>query len=277
MAKKLKRKKKGNKSTIKTGNLINILKKVYLNGAIEECILNIRKGTGKITAVDITNSMIVMVSGKITGKKTSGEFGLGNIDLLSKFVSTIEDSDVPFKLTRNRLIISSKDSRRRLEYILTQPDLIATRFQQEDEDESPYEKILSLMEYRAEITNSFLKDFLKYIGMLKTKEVILNYDGDEVSILCGTSDDYRIELKSDSEVERIGKAKGKGFSIKVDGEYLSKIFSVIEPDEDDLPILSFAKDKPLMIQEHSESENVWVLVPLTDLEEEGYDEEDEDE
>lgn len=258
-------------SLLKTGSFTNILKKVYLGGAIEECILEIRKGYGSITAVDITNSMIVISSNRIGNRKVSGEFGLGNIDLLSKFISTIDDRSIPFKITRNKLIISSKDSRKKLEYILTQPDLIATRLHQEDDDESPYDKISAMMQYTTEIPISFLKDFLKYIGMLKTKEVIVKYSDNKISILCGTSDDYRIQLKSESGVKKIGKKKKKkeNFSIKIDGDYLSKIFSVIEPDDDDPPLMSFAKDKPIMIQEKSEAiNNVWVLVPLTDIERE---------
>lgn len=277
MAKKLKTRDKS--EVVKISNLNNMIKKVHLGGAIEECILEVDKGYGSITAVDITNSMIVVINDKIMSKKVSGTFGLGNLELLTKFLSTIEDESASFKMKRNKIIIERKDSQRKLDYLLTQPDLIATRFQKEDkEEDAPYEKIAKMMTHSVELNESFTKDLLKYTGLLKTKELTLKYSDGKLSVICGTSDDYRIELKTESDVEQKKKKGSSGdFSIKVDGEYLSRIFSVIDIDEDDPPVLSLAKDKPITIEEKSEdNENVWILVPLTDVEEEEESEPDGD-
>ena len=58
-------KKKKKKSTIRTRNFLNMLKQVHLNGILEECILKVKKGKGKIEAVDMTNSLIVISKNSI--------------------------------------------------------------------------------------------------------------------------------------------------------------------------------------------------------------------
>jgi len=256
------KKKKKKKSIVKTKKLLSMLKKVHLGGIFDECILKIKKGKGEIIAVDITNSMIVMANGSIMSGGVSGVFGLGNLELLVKFLSSIEEEKVPFKSSRNYFTIRRTDNKRRLDYLLTQTELIATRFDEEDEEETPYNKLNKMMKQSINLNGSFAKDFLTYIGLLKTKQVTMMYDGSEnVSFICGSSEGHKFEIQPDSKVEQ---EDGKEFQIKINGEHLSRILSAIDFDEEELPVLSFAKNKPIMIEEGSIA---WVLVPIIDIEE----------
>ena len=261
--KKKKKKKKGT-TVIRVKNFLNMLKKVHLGGVFEECIIEVVKGSGKITAVDITNSMIVISKRRVMSKDVTENFGLGNLELLVKFLSSIEDEKMILKASNNQLTIKRKDSQRKLDYLLTQPGLIATRFQEDDDEESPYEKIDNMMEFSIALPESLTKDFLTYISLLKTKEIVLNYNSDTgLSFICGSSDDHQFELRPDTEVEERGDSESEEFSININGEHLSKIFSVIEFDEEEPPTLSFAEDKPIMIEEGG---TAWVLVPIVDIE-----------
>ena len=257
------KKQKDKKQIVRSNLFLDMLKRIYLGGIFEECVLNIKKGKGEVTAVDITNSMIVISKKRIMPKNIINEFGLGNLELLIKFLSSIEDNKMQFQTTENSLILMRPDGKRKLNYLLTQTELIATRFQEEDEEEAPYNKISKMMKHRINITNSFAKDFLVYIGLLKTKEIMLEYDGHEnVLFTCGSSEDHQFELQLESKVE---DGDTKGFTIKLNGEHLSKILSVINFDEEQLPVLSFAKNKPIMIEEGG---TAWVLVPIIGIEEE---------
>ena len=89
--------KRTTKNTIKTDPLLNMLKQIHLGGLIEECVLKIKDGVAKVEAVDITNSLIIICKKTIMGKDISVDLGLGNIGILIKFLSTIDNDKLIFK------------------------------------------------------------------------------------------------------------------------------------------------------------------------------------
>jgi hypothetical protein len=191
--------------------------------------------------------------------------GLGNIGLLIKFLSTIDNDKLLFKYNDTNFGLKKPNGRRKLNYLLTNPELIATQLQADDKKKKdPYKKMKRMMEQQVELTESFIKDFLSYIGLLKTKDVSLEFDGDEELIfICGGTNDHKFELALSTEVE--GEEKSDGFNIKVNGEYLANVLSAINFNNDSPPILSFVEDKLIMIENDGAA---WALVPLADSEEE---------
>ena len=259
------------KSIIKTKNFLNTLKRVYLGGIIEECVLEINKGKCLIEAVDMTNHLIVLIEKSIMSKDVDKtNLGIGNMDILIKFLATIEDDKLAFRKRRNKIFMQRGDRKRSLEYLLTDEELISTRLNIGDggkkEKENTKKKIAEMMDYSVELTQSFIKDFLSYIGFLKTKSVMIKYNSkkDQVLFTCGSINDHRFRLILDSSVET--SESDDIFGIKVNGDYLSRILSVMNfsGGEDEPPTLSFAKEKPIMIEYEGA---VWALLPL-DLEEE---------
>jgi len=261
-------KKKKKKSTIRTRNFLNMLKQVHLNGILEECILKVKKGKGKIEAVDMTNSLIVISKNSIMSKDVTTTLGLGNLELLIKFLSTLEEDKVIFNEKKKddyKFFIQRADSRRKLEYLLTGTDLIATKLETEKKGRSTYKKMTEMMDYNVELTSTFIKDFLSYISLLKTKNVLMKYNPkkEKISFVCGSSNEHRFRLTLSNSVE--GNEEDKGFNIKINGEYLSRIFSVIDFNEDEPPKLSFADEKPIMVED---GKTAWALIPIEELEEE---------
>lgn len=262
MAKKLKRRgeKKKSKKAIKTSGLVNLLKRVYLNGIFKECVLDIDKGTGRVEAVDITNSMIVVCSGRVGSKDITEELGLGNVELLINFLSTIDDEEMKSAYDTNTWTIQRSDGRRKLDYLLTNSDLIVTNINlDEEEDEDVYEKMSGMMEYKAELTATLIKDFTKFISLLTTKDVKIDFDGeDKLNFILGAPEDHQIQITLNAEIE--GES-GDGFEVTINGEHLKHVFSVIEYDDDDPPTISFADDETPVMVENGES--AWFLQPLT--------------
>jgi len=255
------------KGKIKTGNFLSMLKRVYLGGIIDEVLLTVEEGYGKIEAVDLTNSMIVVSEGKILSKGASITLGLGNLEILVKFLSSFEGEKVLFEKRKNKFIIKRSDSRRRMEYLLSDEEMIATRIDVKDsikkkkEKKSPKKKIKGMMRYKVELNQSFIKDFLTYIGFLKTKNLVIKYDSDlnKVVFICGSSNEHQFRLIQNNEVESITEEESSSFDLRINGEFLSKVFSVIEFSDDELPILYFAKDKPIVVES---KKTVWSLIPM---------------
>lgn len=260
------RNKKGKKGdvTVKSQTFADMLRQVNLGGTIQECVLEVKKGKGVIEAVDMTNAIIVSTKAKIMGKDISQKFGLGNLELLIKFLQTIDDTNVQFKTSDLYFTLKRKDGRRKLEYLLTQPDLIATKIYEKDKKgRSVYEVYVGMTTHRAELTSTFIKDYLNYVGMLKTKDTTLRFDED-LTFICGGEDDHQFELVLSSEVE----GDDESFENKINGEHFAKVLGTLDFDEDEPPVILFADGTPVVIEE---SNTIWALVPLYEVQEEEND------
>lgn len=254
--------------TIKSSSLLLLLKNVFLGGLLEECLMEVKNGVAKIEAIDITSSVIVIGSAKIIKDKDFNfSFGLGNIELLIKFLSSIEDNKIMLSVKENIMTIKKKDNLRKLNYLLTNQELISTKLEEnEDEDKTPYiKKIIKALHNNIPLSKEFIKDYMSFVGMLKNKNTSLNFDGEEtVSFTCGINEDNTFELKLKDKVVKEKKNR-EAFTIKINGEYLSKVFNAIDFDDEEPAVLRFAKNKPIMIENKS---MYWTLIHLSDAENE---------
>lgn len=262
------RDKGGDGATIATGGLLRLLRHCHLGGVLEEFVLNVENGKGTVEAVDMTNSLIVISRQRVMGKGTDATLGLGNIDLLIRFLSSMEEEKaLAMKITANKLSITRGKGMRRLDYLLTQADLVGTRLiLDDDEDENPYDKFNDMMQYEVKLREDFIKDFLSYIGILATKDVVLKYDGGmrfQVTFICGGAEDHQAKLVLQNEAEG-GDDEEEEFELQLNGEHFARILSVIEYDDKKPPTLKFAEGKPMMIIVKDTS---WALMPITKEEE----------
>ena len=238
--------------------ILNILKNCYLGGLIEECILKIKNGKGIIEAVDITSSIIVVTKKRILPKGINTILGIGNIDLLAKSISAMPDNIKAF-LGDDYFSISNSGGRRKLIYLLTDPDLISTKIEMDD-NEKILDKIRKSSKYTAELTESFIQDFQTNISLLKIKEVSLKAKGDALTFVCGGENDHQYKMRLENEIDC-----DENMEVKLNGENLSKVFSVISRDEDEPVTIQFGENSPLVI---NGKDSVWALTPLAGLEDE---------
>ena len=242
--------------------MLSMLNQVHLGGIINEAVVGIKKGKATIEAVDITASIVFISKSSVGHKKLSCELGLGNIELFKRFLQTAKDPKLDIKLTENRMIISRKDKRRRLEYLLSQPALIPTQLSMDDDDEDAREKFINSIDCRANIDEDFVKDFCSYINTLKTKIVTINTKDSNVTFKLGPKSEHQFALMLELNEEADDE-----INIFVNGEYLAKILSVIEfsQDEDAEPItIGFGDDAPVTIESE---ESLWAISPSEETEE----------
>jgi hypothetical protein len=251
----------GKKKQIVTKSMLSILKQTHLSGTINECVISIEKGKGTIEAVDITNTLVFISTASVASKKVSCTIGLGNIEMIIKFLSTMTDSNLHFKLTDDRMLISRKDKRRRLDYLLTQPSLVGTRLRLDDEDEDvdPLEAYLNTIEVRAELNESFVKDISSYLSTLKTKSLSIKVKDKDVAFTLGPKTEHQFKLSLP-----LMDSKDNDFSLKINGEYLAKILSSVEFDEDNVPTIGFSEEGPVVIECDS---SMWAITPSEEMEE----------
>ena len=250
-------------TTIKTKSLLKTLKKIHLGGIFEECLLKVRKGVAAVSAVDITNSLVIVLADPVMSKDCKFQLGIGNLDLLVKFLSTIEDKKLGLSVDSNHMTMTRGDKRRKLDYLLTEPDLIGTSLSNDDD---PYKKISSMVEFKTTLTQSTIKDFLTYINIVSVKDIVIKFDGDEkLSIVCGGNNDHQFELVIDSDIE--GEANNSdedGFEILINGDHLARVLNIIEYDEDNPPILRFGEGVPVVIED---DRTFWALMSILETNE----------
>jgi len=247
---------------VKTSNLLVLLKQAHLGGVINECVLDISRGKGTVEAIDITNTIVFISTLNVASRSVRGELGLGSLDMVIKFLSTMSDNKLNTEITANRMIIKRKDKRRRLDYLLSQPQLIATRLRMDgDKSENIEQKFLSSVEVQAELDESFIKDFNSYITTLKTKVVTVVIEDDDVWFHLGPKSEHQFKLS----LPLVENDESFEINVKVNGEYLSKIFAAIEFDDEEGTTIGFGEDSPIVIESPL---GMWAISPSEDLEEE---------
>lgn len=250
------------KHYIKTDATLALLNQVHLGGIINECVLDMEKGRATIEAVDITATIVFISSASIGSKRLSGEFGLGNIELFKRFLSTIKEPKLNVKITENRMMITRKDRRRTLDYLLSQPALIPTRLRLGDDDEDetdPAEVYSGMVEAKAELSEGFVKDFSSYVATLKTKIVTIEVGENDVIFILGPKSEHQFRLSLP-----LAEESEEEFSLKVNGENLAKIFSILEFNEEDDPVtIGLGDDKPIVIEAEGA---LWAISPSEEVE-----------
>lgn len=260
MAKKS-RKKDGKLATIKREKLLHLLKQVFLGGIINECVLDIRKGVATVEAVDITNSLIVIVKGSVMSKDVKTSLGVGNLDLLIRFLNAIGEKKLYFKEKGTNLTVSKKDSSRKLNYLLTQPDLIPTRLSSDDDD--PKGKINDMTIARTDLTEAVAKDILTYLGIADTKDVKLVYEDEQLTFVCGKEHEHQFEIVSEADVDYTGD-EPDDFELMINGEHLANILSILAVNDMNPVSIHFGPDVPVVIEDKNA---FWALSSTVDEEE----------
>lgn len=217
------------KEKIKRDTFKTILTHCHLGGLVQECNLEIHKGSASIFAIDASNTMIIMADGyKVAKGKVKETIGLGNLEIILKFLSTLSDKRITAETDENTLTLRRPDGRRRLDYMLTDPNLISTQMEDAEslsDKRKQKAKFLSGRTHTFEGDSQFIKDLQSYLNTLKIKTTWVGIDEDDevIRIRCGSENDHQFVLDIDEfEIE-----EEKHYSRKFDGDFISKVLSCV--------------------------------------------------
>ncbi len=238
---------------INVAGLILFLRRVYLEGKMKAgCVIELEDGIGSVRAMDIDGSVFVSCVSKIAeGFVGHWDLGIGNLDLMIKFLATVEEDTVKMKLYKNRLILR-RPKHGSLRYLLTDVELVPTVV----EDSGTGKQLVDQCQCSLPLIESVRDDTVKYIGMLGATEVLLSFKGQKVTLMGGSETDHQYSLM-------MGKAECPksvdDFHLRFHGDSLIKVFNILEYGEKKkLPVLLFAEDKPIVIQQ--DKKNLWALL-----------------
>lgn len=236
---------------IKTFN--RLLRRVHLNGLIEECVLNEGKnGVNSIQAIDLTNSLILSVTGK-TNFEEFKQLGLSDLGTLCKYLENAEDK-TDLNVVENRLVFKNKFGS--FKYLLSQPDLIPTSL----DDKDALSNLVDNCTHEVTLQEEFQKNFAQNMALTKTNNVTVTV-GDNVMMSGGLESEHQFSLK-------IGKptvlktSRDEKFSVPIYGSHFGAVLNVLDWSvRENLPKLMIRKGKPIIL---TQGKDVWALTIISE-------------
>jgi hypothetical protein len=218
--------------------LNDFLKKVYLNGTIENCkITTYKDGFWVIEAVDNLSFVMVFCQAEII-TDTEYDLGIGDINLLIKWLKTVGNNEITIKKKDNKITFKSKQNGK-LVYLLSELDSILTQLPIEDDDKTQIDQILELTEFKTTLTKKISKNIISNIKIVKSELTYLVVKNGEVSFKIGGEDTHQVLIP-------VGIIKDKiSFELSIHGKSLFNVLSVIDGDSS----LLFAENLPLIIKQ----------------------------
>lgn len=234
--------------------LNNLFKRVYLNGIISNCKVVINKsGDWLVEAVDEGTTVLLSCKINLPFIKEKKEIGIGNVSMLTRFLSIIGDDHINVKImsSKNRLNINSKN-KGRLNYLMKEIDFITTLIDA-DNDENPLQDILDQTKFEIELKKESRDSLLDMIKLLQTDSAILRLKKNgKVQFAGGDETKHSFSFP----IGMVKNKKGKVFDITIEGNALQNVLNVLD-FEVNIPKILFAEDLPVVITENED--NTWAL------------------
>lgn len=251
----MKKKKKSSKFTqINSLTFGNFLKRVYLGGNIEECVLRIVNGKAEVAAVDMSNSLCLHCQEDIP-IPSDHEVGITDLSVMCKLFGN-EDRKISIGFEKNKIVVSyQKHGTIRL--ALSDPDTVPTTSVSDNGTRlyGVYKKILKDMEYNVKLTKEVVNDYKHVSTLLKTKGVVIKIDNGKVFLTSAP-------LEANTFKITVGKTKFKGsLSKELYSKYFISILDILDFESPEVipEILFSPKAEPIIIRQ--DEVNLWCLAP----------------
>ena len=262
MRRRKKKTKSNNTNTVfKINRFSKLLKDVYLGGTIEDCVIDLKGKTARIEAIDLSNTLIVISKIDIFKSKVNEmSLGIGNIDVLIKFLKTISDTKINAVLNPDdyKMILKRSDARRKLTYILTEPELIPSRNERDNPEEDIKNKYIDIQDYSIKLNSLFINDLLKYISLSKSLDLNISFKDEKIVFLCGNENNNQFELTLDGKIKKLSSGVDD-INLNINSELIASILNNIDYDEDNPPVLYIGDSQPIAIEEDN---TLWAISPI---------------
>lgn len=226
-----------------------LLQRVGLGGLINECVIHVKKGEASITAVDLSNSVFIHCSEKISDSAANVDFGLNNIPLICSFVEKVETLDVKFS---DKWLTLRRKGGTSLKCLSLDPAEVPT----EVSESGSVAKMYGLRLNPVELKPKAVENLLFMIGLVKSKSILLTVKDGELTASSSAADSEQFRV-------RFGETKAKDCAVTVFAEHLSRLLQALTSlGEMDAVQMSVADGKPVIL-DRGEG-NFWALTPLAE-------------
>lgn len=225
-----------------------LLANVSVEGLIEECVLKVEKGIGKVRAVDMSNSVFVSVSSPLSGLP-DGVYGLGSIGTMVRYMGSFgKDSTLACSIEGSKITLSKK-GHGRVSFTLLKPEEVPTAVQQEN----PEEKLLANAKQTFSIDKDGLDKFSSYMGLFGSQMVVVKSKNQTVSLASAAFENNSFHM-------RVASAKTEDFSTTVYAANLLRVIKLVLGVDEKAEVFS-GEGAPVVIKS---KKNLWALTPIAE-------------
>lgn len=239
---------------LNTAAFCTLLKKVHLGGIINECVLTIQGGNAVIQAIDMTNCLYVSVSTIVGPEETDiPPLGLTDIGTIIRLLETIDSEQITASVKENKWMRMRLRGRGMTTFLLTDPEMIPTAV---SADNDVSKSLLKGAPYKLKITQEAKDNFLYFMGILKSKSIVVTAVKNSIQIGSGPNETQQF-------TSSLGKIKSvqsvPDFSTIIYGEHLVPVLEVLSYEEDAQDVVVyFGTENPMII---TQDDNLWALTP----------------
>lgn len=237
---------------VNTKKLSRFLNKIHLDGKLNECVIKSVGNGVLVDALDPTNIVFMSLQSDID-LSAVGDLGIGEINLMYKYLMGSSTEEMELLKRGNKL--SSSRGKVKLNYLLTDPRLIATNV----EESGKIKELSKNCDIGFVLNKETSGEFLYFIDLLKSKTCFVKFEDGLVYLTGGLEHEHTFDLE-------VGKptvgSTTKTLSFPYFSEYVVAILKSLDYDEENLPVMMFNSDNtefPMII---IEGNNYWAVHPL---------------
>lgn len=237
----------------------SILKKIYLSGLIPSCALVLKKdGSASGKVMDLSSSIMCSCEMICFNGDCEKTIGLGSIDLLIKFLSSVTGKEVVVSFEgENRAVVSCEKKKSKLSYLLTDPELIPTTI---PKPELIQTQIVDACHNSFKLTEDVASNINSYITMIGVRSVYIVVEDDEVKITGGSGDEHQFEVS-------VGSGDNlDDFKVCLSADFVQKVLSTVDFGKSkDIEVLYGGETTPVVFVENKKI--VFAIAPQFEYEE----------
>jgi len=240
------------KNRFNSVELGKLLKKVYLGGLINECVLEVSEEKASIHAIDMSDSIYVFVAAKIGGLPDM-KVGLSNLSYLCAFLE--REQKALFKIDEKWITFTCKKNRFKVLHI--KPEQITTAISDtEDADKSKLiNKILKKCPNKVELTAKSIDSFLYYVSLIKPKSIQLVSSNNKTSFQSAlTTPEAQFSVFLDNNT-------AEDVVVELFTDRLVAIFKELDWKSKDSPTLVYGEEPEIPIAIKQDNA-IWTVTPL---------------
>jgi hypothetical protein len=222
-----------------------LLQRVCLGGLVEECVLEVSKGVGKIRAIDMSQSMFLSVTMKV-GDIPDGALGLGSLSTIIRFLEG--DGEYTLGIKGDRLTFKRK-GHGSIGMALLKPSEIPTAVPQEDAEK----KLVSGSKIVLPFTEEHRDRFGFYMGIIASQSVVVSGTDGRVTVKSGEFEQNKFTIP-------LGKYEGEDFSTILYGSFMLKVLMSLPWGKDEQPVVLVGDKHPLIVR--LGKDNLWAITPV---------------
>lgn len=235
--------------------LNNLLKFIWLNGTINECVLKTENGDCSINAIDITNSIFIKATAKI--ELPDNEIGILDLGSIIHVLDSCKNqSYLSYKIDDKTINFKIK-KRGDVQFALGKISTISTAVKDDLKKINDIVKSKTLLTFK--LSQDVIDNFKYFTGAFNSEIVTIEFFQGEIKIK-GSFEKIRSFsfIVNDENINK-NNNNNDDITISVNAKFLTSIFTLLFIQKDKTCTVNFEKDSPLIIKS---SNATWLLSPL---------------